>query len=108
MMNGKYYLILTIIIETLAVSFIKLSNGAANKVYFSAGLLSFFISFLLLSQAFKTLEIGLANAIWAGSSTVLVYLVGIYFFKESFNWQQLLFIALIIIGIVGLNFNSKA
>jgi multidrug transporter EmrE-like cation transporter len=107
-MNGKYYLILTILIETLAVSLIKLSNGAEKKIYFSAGLLSFFISFLLLSQAFKTLEIGLANAIWAGSSTVLVYIVGIYFFNESFNWQQILFITLIIIGIVGLNFNSKA
>lgn len=106
-MNGIFFLIITIVLETLAVTLTKLSNGTEKKIFFLLALLAFFVSFLSLSQAFKTLEIGRANAIWAGASTILVYIVGVLFFKETINWQQIFFITLVIVGIIGLHLDAK-
>jgi small multidrug resistance pump len=102
-MNGNYYLIGTIILETLAVVLMKLSNGHQNKFYFISGLVAFLISFVLLSQALKTLAMGYTNAIWAGSSIVLVYIVSMVIFDEKVSLVQSIFILFIILGIVGLN-----
>jgi small multidrug resistance pump len=106
-MSGKFYLIATILVETLAVALMKMANGGEQKIMFSFAMLSFLASFLLLSQALKTMDMGLTNAIWAGSSTLLIYLVSIAFFQEKVNWQQGIFLLFIIIGIAGLNYFTK-
>ncbi len=103
-MNGYIFLLVTIILETAAVILMKLSNGFTNKIYFVSGLLAFVISFVFLSLALKTLPMGWTNAIWAGSSTLLVCCAGILFFNEKINVPQGLFLLLIIIGLVGFNF----
>jgi small multidrug resistance pump len=103
-MSGKFYLIATILVETLAVALMKMANGGEQKVIFSFAMLAFLVSFLTLSQALKTMEMGFTNAIWAGSSTLLIYLASIIFFQEKVNWQQSIFLTFIIIGIAGLNY----
>ena len=106
-MKGYYYLIATIVIEALAVVLIKLAKGTENKLYFASGLFAFFVSFLCLSQALKSLEMGFTNAVWAGSSLILVYILSVCFFQEKITVIQGIFILCILIGIVGLNLTSK-
>ncbi|HZW04234.1 MAG TPA: quaternary ammonium compound efflux SMR transporter SugE [Anaerolineaceae bacterium] len=64
------------------------------------------ISTYLLAQAAKTLPIGTAYAVWTGIGAVGVVLLGILLLGEPRSLPRLLFVALIVIGIVGLNLTS--
>jgi small multidrug resistance pump len=106
-MKGYIFLIATILIETISIIWMKMADGGNNKFYFTAALIAYFFTFLGLTATFKHLPMGWANAIWAGSSTVLVCLFGYYLFQEKMSWLQILFLSLIVIGLVGLNLTGK-
>lgn len=103
---GQLFLLLTILTETAAVLLMKLSAGFHHRLYTILAILMYGLSFLFLTLALKQLPAGIANAIWAGASTVLVALAGILFFQEKLNTIQLVSMALIVIGLVGLNFKG--
>ncbi len=65
-------------------------------------------SFLLLSLALRVIPIGTAYAVWTGIGAVGVAILGIVLFNEPRDLLRLAFIALIVIGIVGLKFASQA
>lgn len=56
----------------------------------------------LLSYAMRSLEMGLAYAVWVGSGMVGVTVLGILLFKESASPVRLMFIVLIVAGVIGL------
>ena len=104
---GYFFLILTIVFESAAVIFMKLSNGFQNKLHAAIAVTAYILSFVFLTYALKHLPVGLANAIWAGASTVLVALLGILIFKEHLSIIQLVFLSLIVVGLIGLNFSKS-
>lgn len=104
---GYVFLILTIITESSALIFMKLSNGFQHKLQGAIAIVAYFLSFVFLTYALKHLPVGYANAIWAGASTLLVAIVGAFIFKEQFSISQVIFLSLIVIGLVGLNFSRS-
>jgi small multidrug resistance pump len=100
---GYIFLIITIIAETAAVICMKLSNGFQQKLYALAAFILYAFTFIFLTLALKQLPAGIANALWAGASTVLVAVAGIYMFNEKLNWIQMIAILFIIVGLIGLN-----
>lgn len=60
------------------------------------------VSFFLLSLALKSLPVGTAYAVWVGIGAVGVAIAGILAFGEDISLLRLGFLALILIGIVGL------
>ena len=105
---GYLFLILTILLEGSAVLFMKLSNGFENKLYGALAVIGYGLSFVTLTLALKHLPVGITNATWAGASTLLVAIAGIFIFKEHLSTMQMVYMALIIIGIVGLNLAKTA
>lgn len=61
------------------------------------------ISTYLLAQAAKILPIGTAYAVWTGIGAVGAVVLGILLLGEPRSLPRLLFVALIVIGIIGLN-----
>ena len=102
---GYLYLLLTIITETVAVLFMKSSDGFQQKTSSIIAILSYLLSFVFLTLALKRIPVGTANAIWAGTSTLLVAILGVFLFKESLNARQMIFLGLIVIGLVGLQWD---
>jgi len=84
----------------------KLSNGFQQKYYALLAIISYAASFIFLTLALKQLPAGIANAIWAGASTLLVAVAGIYIFNEKLNWLQILSMLLIMVELIGLNFQK--
>ena len=103
---GYILLILTILFETAAVIYMKLSEGFHNKLQAAIAVIAYVLGFVFLTLALKHLPVGIANAIWAGASTVLVAVLGIFIFKEQLTIAQIIFLSLIVIGLVGLNFSK--
>ncbi|MBC7850345.1 MAG: multidrug efflux SMR transporter [Chitinophagaceae bacterium] len=104
---GYVYLLLTILSETVAVIFMKLSKGFENKINAGIAILTYVAGFVFLTLALKTLPAGLANAVWAGASTVLVAIAGVYFLKEELSVIQIVSLILIIVGLIGLNLGGN-
>jgi small multidrug resistance pump len=104
---GYLFLFLTIITESVAVIFMKLSNGFQNKVQAVVAIVAYILSFVFLTYALKHMPVSIANAVWAGASTVLVAVLGILIFKEQLSIIQVVFLSLIVIGLAGLNFSKS-
>lgn len=69
-------------------------------------LLSFGASFFCLSLAMETLPMGTAYAIWTGIGASGGAIIGMFLFNESRHWKRIFFIALILIGAIGLKLVS--
>ena len=61
------------------------------------------LSFVLLSEAMKSLPVGTAYAVWVGVGAVGTAALGIALFDEPANSGRLISLGLIVLGIVGVN-----
>ena len=60
------------------------------------------LSFLLLSQALKTIPVGTGYAVWTGIGAVGTVILGMAFLGESRDIGRLVCLLLIVVGIIGL------
>ena len=67
-------------------------------------LVAMVVSMALLGLAVRVLPVGTAYAVWTGIGTVGTVLLGMLLFGESADPLRLAFIAMIVVGIVGLKF----
>lgn len=66
----------------------------------------FGLSFLFLSIAMASIPMGTAYSVWTGIGTVGSALVGMIVYNEPRDAKRLLFIAMIIIAVIGLKLVS--
>ncbi len=64
------------------------------------------VSFWLLAYALRVLPVGTAYAVWTGIGTITVAVLGIVLFQESASLWRIFFIALILLGIIGLKWTA--
>ncbi|HNW03251.1 MAG TPA: multidrug efflux SMR transporter [Burkholderiaceae bacterium] len=102
-MQNAIFLALAIAAEIVATSSLKTSYGFTRLWPSVLTVLAYGISFYLLSQTLKRMEIGVVYAIWSGAGTALMAVVGYWFFQESMSMVKAISIALIVLGVIGLN-----
>jgi quaternary ammonium compound-resistance protein SugE len=66
------------------------------------------LSFYLLALAVKTIPVGTGYAIWTGIGAAGVAILGMALFGEPATLARFFFLALIIVGIVGLKLSGGA
>ena len=84
----------------------KLSDGFKNKKFTILTIIISAMSIFLLSQAMKTVPMGVAYAVWTGLGTLFTVTFGIFYFKESRDWKKLLFMGMVLAGVIGLRLCS--
>lgn len=101
----KYYtfLCLSIILEVVGASFMKLSDGFTELLPTMIVLISYSVALGCYIMLTKEHEIGIVNALWAGGGTVLVTVMGLLLFHESLSYLKIIGILSIILGVIGLN-----
>ena len=97
------FLLVAIITEVVGTSLMKASLGLTRLLPTIFMFVLYAISFVFMALALKKIEVGIAYAIWSGLGTALIAMIGIAWFRESFNFPKLLGIILIIGGVVLLN-----
>jgi quaternary ammonium compound-resistance protein SugE len=95
-------LLLAGISEIIWACSMKLSDGFTKVVPSITTFAFYFLSAVFLSQALKKLPLGTAYAMWTGFGIVGTSLLGVMLFKETLNAAQVICIALIVCGILGL------
>lgn len=100
-------LLLAILAEVAGTLSMKLSEGF-SKIIPSISLIIFYVlSLSLLNFSLKGIEVSIAYAIWSGVGTALVVVIGVFFFSEHLTSMKIISIALIILGVVGLNLGEQ-
>lgn len=80
----------------------KYSQGFTRPLPTAITLVTATASFVLLGLAMKQLHLGTAYAIWTGIGIVGTTLLGIVLFHEPVTGLRLGFVAMILVGIIGL------
>ncbi len=99
-------LICAITAEVIATSFLKASEGMTKLLPSVVVAVSYITAFTMLGQALKTMELGVAYAIWSGLGTAAIALVGIAVMGESTNLTKVLGLGMITVGVFMLNLTT--
>lgn len=98
-----FYLAGAIILEVAGTVSMKVSEGFSKTTPSVLIFVFYGLSFVGLTLALKKIEVSMAYAIWAGVGTALIALIGIIYYDESVNILKMISLALIILGVIGLN-----
>jgi small multidrug resistance pump len=89
--------------EVAGTTCLKLSDGLTQRVWIAPMLTAYLLSLVGLSQALRNIEVGIAYAVWAGVGTLLVAGIGVVWFSESLSLIKIVSMALVVVGVIGLN-----
>lgn len=107
-MNAWIYLTVAICLEITATFFLKLSEGFEKWQWGALSILCYSLCFWALAPALKVLPVGVVYAVWAGVGIIGATALGIAVFGDRLASYQYGFIALIVIGAVGLRITTTA
>ncbi|RTE66281.1 multidrug efflux SMR transporter [Amphritea opalescens] len=102
-MNGWVLLLLGIVFETAGTTCIKLSDGFSHLLPSVLTFAFFSIALTLITLSAKTIDVSVVYAVWSGVGIMLISLIGTFYFAEPTTLPKLFFIALILIGVIGLH-----
>ena len=101
------YLSIAIVFEVIATTALKSSESFSRLVPSLIVVIGYTVAFYALSLSLKTIEVGVAYAIWAGLGIVLIAMLGVIVHKETIDLAGAMGMALIISGVVVLNVFSN-
>lgn len=102
-MSAWVYLAIAIALEVTGTFLLKLSDGFEKAQWGVLSIACYSACFWALAPAMKVLPVGIVYAIWSGVGIVAASLIGLFAFDERLGAIQFVFIAMILIGAVGLN-----
>ena len=101
-MQSWFLLIAAIVAEVGGTTCLKLSDGFSRLIPSLGVVLLYPISFAFLAIVLRSIDVGVAYAIWSGLGTAIVAMIGILVFGEPLSAARLLSLGFIVVGIVGL------
>ena len=103
---GWMCLILAIIFEVGGTLSMKNAAGF-SKLWPSVSVFACYGTCLAaLTFAMERIEMSVVYAVWSGLGTALIACIGIVLYQERFDWMKAASVALIILGVVGLNLSA--
>ena len=97
-----------ILLEIAGTTSMKLSQGFTRTLPSVLLFIFYALSFTLMTVAVKRIDMSVSYAIWSGVGTTLIALIGVLWFREPLTTIQIVSIALIILGVVGLRAGATA
>lgn len=85
---------------------LKFSDGLTRFWPAVATVVAMIMSFVLLSQAVRTIPLGTAYVVWTGIGAMGAAVFGVVAFNEPLTIQRVIFLACILVGVLGLKATS--
>jgi small multidrug resistance pump len=102
-MIGWGFLAIAIAAEVAATTALRYSNGFTVLLPSVVTVAGYMLAFGMLSQALRTLDLGIAYAVWAGIGTAVIAVIGIIVFGEPGSLVKMLGLMLIVSGVAMVN-----
>ena len=102
-MHPYLALFLAIFFEVLGTLLLPASNNFTKFIPSVVLIISYLTSFYFLSVVSQQLPLAIVYSTWAGVGISTIAILSFIFYKQSLNWQSILGLILIIIGVVLVN-----
>lgn len=102
-----FYLFLAILSEVAATSCLKITDGCTRLGPSLIGVIGYFLCFYFLSLSLREIPMGVAYAIWAGVGIILIALVDVFFYQQTFDIPAIIGIVFIVLGVIILKLFSN-
>lgn len=103
MLFAWMFLLLAIVTEVAGTASINRIIEDGSLVSYIPMWLGISVSYFFLSKAIKRIPIGIAYALWEGVGVTLITLLSVFYFGYSLSMQEIVGLALAIMGIVMVN-----
>jgi small multidrug resistance pump len=103
-MNIYIILFAAILFEVLGTMLLPVSQNFSKPLPSAILLISYAVSFYLLAVLSQKLPLAMIYASWAGLGVFSVALLSYVFYKQTLNWQTIIGLFLIVIGVTMVNF----
>jgi small multidrug resistance pump len=100
-------LLVAISSEVFATAALPRAQGFTNPTWTAVVVLGYAFSIWLLTIVVRQIPVSITYAIWAGLGTAAIAVVGVLFLDEPVNVVKVTALALIISGVVLLNFQTS-
>ena len=107
-MHHWLYLAAAILFEVAGTTSMKLALGFTRPLPSLLIFVFYALAFVALTLTLKKMDISVAYSVWSGVGTALIAAIGFFWFQEPLTPVRLACIALIVIGIVGLNVDAMS
>lgn len=107
-MNPHIILFLAIIFEVMGTMLLPASQNFTKLLPSSILLFSYGISFYLLAVVTQKLPLSIVYATWSGMGVFTVALLSYIFYKQTLNWQSIVGLFLIVVGVTIVNIYKSA
>lgn len=103
-----FWLLSPIVCEVLGTTCLKLASARGPyAVLHWIGVVVFYVASLaLLSEAMRHFSLNTVYATWSGLGVAALAVIGVVVFNDQVNVLKVVSLALVIIGVVGLNWNG--
>jgi small multidrug resistance pump len=102
-MNLYLILFVAIAFEVLGTMLLPASQNFTKGLPSIILLISYGISFYLLSILSQRLSLAIIYASWAGMGVFSIALLSYIFYKQTLNWQSVIGLFLIVVGVTVVN-----
>ena len=106
-MKGFLLIILSAVSEALWNIALKKSGGFTDWSTNAVGILFLVCGILTFKKAIGLMPMSIVIVIWSGLSLMLTIVLDVYLFKTRLDYRVVLFMALCIVSIIGLNYYSQ-
>ena len=104
--NPWVLLLGAITLEVVSTSLLNASQGMTRWGYGVTAMAGSGLCFWLLAFAMTRIPMGVAYAVWSGVGIVVIATIGWIVFRQHLSWTQAGFMALILVGAIGLNLTT--
>jgi len=106
--SGYAWLAGAIATEILSTSLLKVSDGFSKLLPGIGAIALVALSFYCLSQAQRTIPLGIGYAIWSGVGILAITAIGWVGFRQKLDLPAMVGMALILAGVLVIRLMSKA
>ena len=109
LVQGMIYFVLAIAVcfEVLGTLMLPATQNFTRLAPTVATLVSYAISFYLLTFALRNIPLAVVYATWSGMGVFLVACIGYFIYAQALQWQTVLGLILIIAGVILVNLYSS-
>ena len=101
------YLIGAILCEVTGTMLLPVSKNFTRPIISIILVLAYVMAFYLLTFALKEIPLAIAYATWAGMGVFLISVLGYFLYSEPLQWQSVIGLILIAIGVAMVNIYKK-
>jgi small multidrug resistance pump len=103
MYGAAVLLVVAILVEVCATALLPRAQGFTEPGWSAVVLGGYAVSIWLLAVVVRTLPVSVAYAVWSGLGTAVVAVIAFVFLGEQMTLLKAASLAMIVVGVVGLN-----